>query len=123
MRCDDLLRDGACRGCCPTCEVVLVDGACPSCPLPRVEISATNVLHDIGEMLELRTTTSTAQVNAFLARGWVLLRVGDIQLGFLLGWPRGRGPLVYAEWYEAEQRERDNLLEALNIDEDQLGLE
>ena len=111
-RCEDLLRDGGCRGCCSICEVLLVDGACPNCPLPGVETSATSVLHDVGELIDLRTSTPTADVNAFLGRGWVLLRVGDVHLGFLLGWPRERGDVVYAAWYEEEKREREKLLEA-----------
>ena len=89
-----------------------------------VEVAQANLLHDIGELIELRPATSIANINAFLAQGWILLRIADASYAFLLGWRRASGPSSYPEWYEAEQREREALLEALRTSEsDELTLE
>lgn len=121
-RCEDLLREDRCRGCCERCETPLLDGACPRCPLPDPSLAAPNLLHEIGELLELRPATSIAQVNAFLSESWLLLRVADASCTFLLGWRRTQGTTRYPEWYEAEQREREALLEALRVSETEAPL-
>lgn len=101
---------------CPRCETALVDDRCPRCP-PVVELGGANLLHEIGELIELRPSTTIANINAFLAQGWILLRIADASYAFLLGWRRASGPSRYPEWYEAEQREREALLEALRASE------
>ena len=124
-RCEDLLYEGSCRGCCDRCESPLLDGACPRCPLADPSLGPASLLHEIAELMELRPSTNIAQINAFLASGWILLRVADSSYAFLLGWRRTEGSARYPEWYEAEQREREALLEALRTSEaeEQLSLE
>lgn len=93
-------------------------------PDKPVESAQVNLLHDIGELLELRPATTIANINAFLELGWILLRIADAHYAFLLGWRRASGPSRYPDWYEAEQREREALLEALRTSEsDELTLE
>ena len=110
------MREGSCRGCCPRCEVLLIEGLCPSCPLPSPAFTPASLLHDVGEVLDLRQWNSALNVNSFLALGWILLRVADVHDSFLMGWPRTRGTPSYPSWYEEEQRKREELIEAFSTE-------
>ena len=75
---------------------------------------STNLLHGVGELLELDASTGVTHINDFLALGWILLRVGEGRQSFILGWLRERGESELPTWYEDQLRERDALLEALD---------
>lgn len=76
--------------------------------------ASTNLLHDVGELLELPPSTTATEVNDFLALGWVLLRVADGRFAYLVGWLRERGEAELPSWFESRAREREALLEALD---------
>ncbi|PRQ03041.1 hypothetical protein ENSA5_18120 [Enhygromyxa salina] len=106
------------------CEELLVDGLCPSCPVSE-PFTPPSLLHDVGEILDLRQWNTTPDVNSFLALGWILLRVADAHQSFLVGWLRGLGAPRYPTWYEGGLREREDLLKALRsqVDEAEFELE
>lgn len=95
----------------------LADEGAPSTPAAPTAPTGPALLHDIGVLYELRQWTGVEAVNAFLALGWVLLRVSDgASVPHLVGWRRSLGEPELPSFVEDERREREALLEAVSAD-------